>query len=95
MNLTEHWEIQAVKQIKAKLEIVCQEGKVHVVCECITEASPISVVRELDPMHSEVISIYLFLAFKFFFFFFRFLGLHPRHVEVPRLGVESELQLLA
>ena len=72
MNLTEHWEIQAVKQIKAKLEIVCQEGKVHVVCECITEASPISVVRELDPMHSEVISIYLFLAFKFFFFFSAF-----------------------
>ena len=27
-----------------------------------------------------------------FFFFFGFLGLYPRHVEVPRLGVESELQ---
>ena len=24
-----------------------------------------------------------------------FLGLHPRHMEVPRLGVKSELQLLA
>ena len=24
-----------------------------------------------------------------------FLGLHPQHMEVPRLGVESELQLLA
>ena len=24
-----------------------------------------------------------------------FLGLHPWHTEVPRLGVESELQLLA
>ena len=24
-----------------------------------------------------------------------FLGLHPRHMEVPRLGVEPELQLLA
>ena len=23
------------------------------------------------------------------------LGLHPQHVEVPRLGVKSELQLLA
>ena len=22
-----------------------------------------------------------------------FLGLHPRHMEIPRLGVESELQL--
>ena len=29
------------------------------------------------------------------FFFFCFLGLHPRHMEVPRLGVKLELQLLA
>ena len=29
---------------------------------------------------------------KFFFFF---LGPHPWHMEVPRLGVKSELQLLA
>ena len=28
-------------------------------------------------------------------FFFCFLGLHPRHMKVPRLGVKSELQLLA
>ena len=28
-------------------------------------------------------------------FFFRFLGLHPQHIEVPRLGVELQLQLLA
>ena len=27
--------------------------------------------------------------------FFVFLGLHLQHMEVPRLGVESELQLLA
>ena len=26
-----------------------------------------------------------------FFFFFVFLGPHPRHMEVPRLGVQSEL----
>ena len=34
----------------------------------------------------------------FFFFvsiFLPFLGQHPQHMEVPRLGVESELQLLA
>ena len=30
-----------------------------------------------------------------FVLFFTFLGLYPRHVEVPSLGVESELQLLA
>jgi len=28
---------------------------------------------------------------KFFFVFLPFLGLLPRHMEVPRLGVESEL----
>ena len=30
-----------------------------------------------------------------FFFFFCFLVLHPGHMEVPRLGVESELQMPA
>ena len=29
------------------------------------------------------------------FFFFFFLGPHERYMEVPRLGVESELQQLA
>ena len=27
-------------------------------------------------------------------FFFAFLGLHLRHMEVPRLGIQLELQLL-
>ena len=31
----------------------------------------------------------------FFFFFFLFLWLHVQHMDVPRLGVKSELQLLA
>ena len=35
-------------------------------------------------------NIFLLLFFVFFFFFF--LGLHPWHMEVSRLGVESELQ---
>ena len=35
--------------------------------------------------------IYFFLFF-FSFFLSVFLGLHLRHVEVPRLGVQSELQ---
>ena len=30
-----------------------------------------------------------------YFIYFIFLGLHPRHMEVPGLGVESEVQLLA
>ena len=33
--------------------------------------------------------------FFFFFCLFVFLGPHPRHMEAPRLGVQSELQLLA
>ena len=32
-------------------------------------------------------------SLSFFFFFFVFLGPHPQRMEVPRLGVESELQL--
>ena len=32
---------------------------------------------------------------SFFFLLFVFLGLHPQHMEVPRLGVQSELQLSA
>ena len=36
-----------------------------------------------------------FLFFLSFFFFFFFLGPHLQYMEVPRLGVELELQLLA
>ena len=38
-----------------------------------------------------VLGLYMFVSF----FFFCFLGPHPRHMEVPRLGVQSELELLA
>ena len=37
--------------------------------------------------------MYIYIFFKFYFFVF--LGLYPRHMEVPRLEVESELQLWA
>ena len=33
--------------------------------------------------------------FLFYFIIFCFLGLHPQHMEVPRLEVKTELQLLA
>ena len=36
-----------------------------------------------------------FAVFYSLFFFFFFLGPHPRHIEIPRLGVKLELQLLA
>ena len=41
------------------------------------------------------ILVFLHLRMCLFFFFFGFLGLHVRHVEIPRLGVELELQLPA
>jgi len=43
-------------------------------------------------LNSVVIHTFLFL---FFILSVCFLGLHSRHMEVPRLRVESELQLLA
>ena len=45
-----------------------------------------------------IASIQLFLSdmpFLFLFYFLVFLGPYPRHMEVPRPGVELELQLLA
>ena len=45
---------------------------------------------------------YLYYCYNFyenlkvnFFFFFAFLGPHPQHIEVSRLGIESGLQLPA
>ena len=43
---------------------------------------------------SSLYSIF-FLVLLISFFFLVFLGPHPWHMEVPRLGVESELQLPA
>ena len=39
-------------------------------------------------------TFFIHLSFSFFFFNF-FLGPHLSHMKFPRLGVESELQLLA
>ena len=44
---------------------------------------------------SEANISYCQISVIFFFFFFCFLGPYPQHVEVPRLGVESDLQLPA
>ena len=38
---------------------------------------------------------FLFIFYFFFAFFCLFSGLHPWHMEVPRLGVQLELQLPA
>ena len=42
------------------------------------------------------IILFIFLLFHFIYLFiFVSLGPHPQHMEVPRLGAKSELQLLA
>ena len=46
------------------------------------------------PLLLEIYFIILFYLF-IYLFNFCFLGPHPQHMEVPSLGVESELQLLA
>ena len=48
-----------------------------------------------DQKKKKKIEVYKQLFFSFFFLSFCcccFLGLHPQHMEIPRLGVESELQ---
>jgi len=48
----------------------------------------------LKTVQEDEASLEIFLFFFFFFFFFVFLPLLwllPRHMEVPRLGVQSEL----
>ena len=44
---------------------------------------------------SQYVDIYVSFMDYIFFFFFVFLGPHPRHMEIPRLGVTLELQLPA
>ena len=53
-------------------------------------------LKELKNWRHQLISPLSWMSSPFLFYFiFCFLGLYPRHMEVPRLGVESELQLLA
>ena len=48
--------------------------------------------KHIFPPYQENFSIFLFI-YLFVCLFIYFLGLHPWHMEVPRLGVDSELQL--
>ena len=44
------------------------------------------------PAYATFLKFFLFFYFLFFLSFCYFFGPLPRHMEVPRLGVESELQ---
>ena len=48
--------------------------------------------KHIFPPYQENFIIFLFI-YLFVCLFIYFLGLHPWHMEVPRLGVDSELQL--
>ena len=50
--------------------------------------------QKSEPPATEKGSVVFFCLFVFCFFFF-LLGPHLQHMEIPRLGVESELQLSA
>ena len=56
-------------------------------CMCIFSVLKISEIH----IKLTIVTIY----FYFILFYFLPLGLHPWHMEVPRLGVQSELHLLA
>ena len=68
------------------------------------EGEAFRVGWERSPLHvgdGSTVSVPMMAFFPFLFIYlflnlillFCFLGLYPRHIEVPRLGVESELQL--
>ena len=62
-------------------------GKVSVQIFCPVLNWVVSFLTEFSELY--ILSSFLFLTFLVF------LGLHPQHMEVPRLGVESELYLQA
>ena len=60
--------------------------------------NPASTSYSWDLISSVNLGSFIFIFYLFIylqFFFFLLLGLYPRHMEVPRLGVQLELQLLA
>ena len=76
----------------------------HMICKYLQS---LSVPCYFNTVHSffGLLEVYIFVQtnlsvcflscfFFLFYFLFFFLGPHLQHIEVPRLGVESELQLL-
>ena len=59
------------------------------------------VLAILSPMNFRIINLFYFIYLFIYLFtylltyLFCFLGPHPRHMDVPRLGVQPELQLPA
>ena len=51
--------------------------------------------KKLKVSEIHIILHIIYFRYVLFFFIFFFLGLHLQHMQVPRWGVEMELQLLA
>ena len=82
----ESWKRQGSWEIKNK-NFINYEGHFHFLSHLdFPTALPAADVRRLLGR----VSLCIF-QFLFSLFFLSFLDLHPRRVEVPRLGVESEL----
>ena len=86
------------------LSIPTLKGEKHVkrVSQVIYKESELSksteqTLSKKNGQHCQVLlcSFCSIIIFRKFSFFCLFLGLHPWHMEVPRLGVQSELQPLA
>ena len=60
-----------------------------------TGATAMPILKEEDLMLNVFIIRKKRMYFEGTLFFLVFLGLHPQHMEIPRLGVKSELQLTA
>ena len=64
-------------------------AKLSFKCECLIE-----IVSGIQGFRRFIIQRCIFkTVFRVFFFFFCILGLHSKHMEVPRWGVELELGL--
>ena len=66
------------------------ENTIHHHCHSNNQAQPLRKVENLD-LNKKEPECKVFGFWGFFFVFLPFLCLLPWHVEVPRLGVESEL----
>ena len=58
------------------------------VARCIRHQGPISLTRQAVVHFINIMAFIYFILF--YFVFLPFLGPLPQHMEIPRLGVESE-----
>ena len=76
---------------REKVQIKNEMSKVKI----IKIRAEVNERKNSQKIRKEIIKSKACFFFFFFFVFLPFLGPLPRHIEVPRLGIELELQLLA